>query len=47
LYDGKDVYALSDQKTPQTFAGKKVRSVGTLDAQAKTIRVDSISEVRR
>ena len=43
LYDGKDVYALSDQKTPEQFAGRKVNVVGTLDAASKTIRVESIS----
>ena len=43
LYDGKDVYALSDQKTPEKFIGKKVRVIGTLDAKTKTIQVDSIT----
>jgi len=42
LYDGKDAYNLSDQKTPQKFAGQKVTVMGTLDAKTKTIRVDSI-----
>src|SRR5205814_7996435 len=35
LYDGKDSYALSDQKTPEKFAGKKVMVTGTLDAKNK------------
>jgi len=43
LYDGKNVYALSDQKTPDTFAGQPVRVVGTLDVKMKTIHVDSIA----
>jgi hypothetical protein len=43
LYDGKDVYDLSDQKTPEKFAGKKVTVTGTLDAKTKTIKVDSIT----
>jgi hypothetical protein len=43
LYDGKDVYTLSDQKTPEKFAGQRVRVVGTLDAKTKTIQVDSIT----
>jgi len=43
LYDGKEVYALSDQRTPEKFAGQKVRVTGTLDAKTRTIRVDSIS----
>jgi hypothetical protein len=43
LYDGKNVYALSDQKTPERFAAKKVKVAGSLDAKRKTIRVDSIT----
>jgi hypothetical protein len=43
LYNGKDVYTLSDQQTPEKFAGRKVRVIGTLDAKTKTIRVDSIA----
>src|SRR5438128_11578648 len=43
VYDGKDVYTLSDQRTPEKFAGQKVRVVGTLDPKTKTIQVDSIS----
>ena len=42
LYDGKAAYTLSDQKTPEKFAGKKVMITGTLDAKTKTIHVDSI-----
>ena len=29
LYDGKDVYTLSDQRAPEKFAGQKVTVVGT------------------
>jgi hypothetical protein len=43
LYDGKNIYELSDQKTPEKFAAQKVRITGTLDAKGKTIHVDSIS----
>ena len=43
LYDGKEVYALSDQRTPEKFAGQKVKVTGTLDAKTKTIQVASIS----
>jgi hypothetical protein len=43
LYDGKNVYQLSDQKTPEKFAAKKVTVTGTLDAKTKTIKVDSIT----
>jgi hypothetical protein len=46
LYDGKNVYELSDQKTPERFAGQKVRVTGTLDAKTNTIRVDSIAAAR-
>jgi len=43
LLDGKDVYMLGDQQTPETFAGQKVRVVGTLDAKTKTIQVESMT----
>ncbi|HEY2842218.1 MAG TPA: DUF5818 domain-containing protein [Bryobacteraceae bacterium] len=43
LYDGKEVYTLSDQKTPEKFAGKRVTVTGTLDAKTKTIQVVSIA----
>jgi len=42
LFDGKEVYTLSDQKTPEKFAGKKVTVTGVLDAKTKAIRVDSM-----
>jgi len=42
LVDGKREYALSDQKTPEKFAAKKVTITGTLDAKGQTIRVSSI-----
>ena len=44
LYDAskKTAYVLSDQKTPEKFAAKKVTVTGTLDAATKTIKVDSI-----
>ena len=46
LYDGRDVYMLSDQKTPEKFAAQKVRITGTLDARTKTIKVDSITAAK-
>ena len=46
LYDGKNVYTLSDQRTPEKFAAQKVRVIGTLDAQTKTIQVDSIAAAK-
>lgn len=42
LWDGKNSYTLSDQKTPEQFAAKKVTVAGTLDAKTNTIKVDSI-----
>jgi hypothetical protein len=41
LYDGKEVYTLSDQTTPEKFAGKKVTVTGTLDTKTKTIHMDN------
>jgi Protein of unknown function (DUF5818) len=46
LYDGKNVYTLSDQRTPVKFAGQKVRIIGTLDSKTETIQVDSIAEAK-
>jgi hypothetical protein len=46
LYDGKSVYVLSDQRTPEKFAGQRVVVTGTLDAKTKTIRVDSIAAAK-
>ena len=46
LYDGKEVYTLSDQKTPEKFAAQKVTVVGTLDVKTKTIRVDSMTAAK-
>jgi hypothetical protein len=50
LYDGKEVYTLSDQTTPEKLAGKKVTVTGTLDAKTKTIHmnngVDSITPAK-
>jgi hypothetical protein len=45
LYDGRNVYALSDQSAPEEFAGQKVRIVGTAD-EAKTILVESITAAK-
>ena len=46
LFDGKDAYTLSDQRTPEKFAGKKVKVVGTLDVKTKTIKVESITAAK-
>ena len=42
LYDGKEVYTLSDQQTPEKFAGKRVTVTGSLNNKTKTIRMASI-----
>lgn len=44
LYDGKNVYLLSDQRTPAKFAAKKVKVTGTLNPKNNTIRVASMEE---
>jgi hypothetical protein len=46
LYDGKDVYILSDQKSPAKFAAKKVTVTGTLDPKTKTIQVEKIEAAK-
>src|SRR6516162_5591377 len=43
LFDGKTAYVLSDQKTPEQFAGQKVKIMGTLYERTKILKVDSIS----
>jgi hypothetical protein len=42
LYDGREVYTLSDQRTPEQFAAQRVLVTGTLNAKTKTIQVESI-----
>jgi len=48
LYDAasKTTYKLSDQKTPEKFAAKKVTVTGTLDDSTKTITVQSIAAAK-
>ena len=43
LYDGRNVYTLNSRQPLDTFAGRKVRVVGALDAKTAVIRVDSIT----
>lgn len=43
LWDGKQAYTLSDQTTPEKFAGQRVKIIGTLNAKNKTIQVASIT----
>mgnify|MGYP001115207497 CR=1 FL=1 len=42
LYDGKNLYVLSDQKTPEAFAAQKVKITGKLFAKTRILRVDKI-----
>ena len=42
LYDGKESFVLSDQKTPENFAGKRVVVTGALDKAKKIIEVEII-----
>ena len=44
LLSGSTVYSLSDQKTPEKFAGKKVSVTGNVDG--KNIKVSSITEAK-
>ena len=46
LYDGKKTWTLSDQKTPEKFAGKKVNVTGTPDPKTMKIQVVSITAVK-
>lgn len=40
----KDVYRLDGQNTAQTFAGKKVRIIGKMESDKKTIHIIKIEE---
>jgi hypothetical protein len=42
LYDGKHAYDLSDQQTPEKFAGQRVTITGILDAKTMIIKVNTI-----
>jgi hypothetical protein len=42
LYDGKEVYRLSDQQTPEKFAAQKVKVTGVLYEKTKIIKVEKI-----
>ena len=46
LFDGQEVYQLSDQQAAEKFAGQKVTVAGTLDARTKTIQVNSITAAK-
>lgn len=44
LSAGKTVYKLSDQRTPEQFAGQRVKVLGTLDDKTETIQVETITQ---
>ena len=46
LFDGTNIYVLSDQKSPSQFAGQRVKIAGTLFEKTKILKVDSISAAR-
>lgn len=46
LVEGKNVYVLSDQQTPENFAGQKVRVTGALNAKTKAIEVRKIEPAK-
>lgn len=46
LFDGKNVYRLSDQLTPAEFAGQKVKVTGTLFTKTGIIHVEKIERLK-
>jgi hypothetical protein len=42
LFDGKDIFKLSDQKMPAKFAAQRVTVTGTYDEKARRIKVISM-----
>lgn len=46
LLTGGDVYVLSDQQTPEKFAGEKVKVTGKLHQNTKTIVVEKIEAAK-
>jgi len=46
LYDGHAAYDLSDQQSPEKFAGKRVTISGTLNPKTHTIQVNSIAAAK-
>jgi hypothetical protein len=42
LFDGQNVFKLSDQSKPAKFASQKVKVTGTLNQKTKTIKITSI-----
>jgi hypothetical protein len=46
LHDGKNMYVLSDQGTPEKFAAQKVRVTGVLFEKTKIIKVEKIEAAK-
>ena len=46
LLVGNEMYVLSDQQTPEKFAGQKVKVTGSLFEKTKILRADKIEAVR-
>ena len=46
LYDGENIYKLSDQKLPEKYAAKKVRVTGKLFKKTGIIQVEKIEHVK-
>ncbi len=46
LYDGKNLFTLSDQESPAKFAAQKVKVTGVLDTKTKVIKVQSIQAAK-
>lgn len=42
LFDGKQIWKLSDQKRPANFAAQRVKITGTLNENTRTIHVNSM-----
>jgi hypothetical protein len=42
LFDGKEIWKLTDQKKPARLAAQHVKVTGTLNEKTKTIKVESI-----
>ncbi|MBI4905746.1 MAG: hypothetical protein HY820_19085 [Acidobacteria bacterium] len=45
LFDGSNAYKLSDQATPERFAGQKVKVTGTLYEKTGIIKVEKIEPI--
>lgn len=46
LYDGKKIYTLSDQQTPEKYAARHVKITGQLFEKTGILRVDKIEPLK-